>query len=328
MSERAATPSRQELEAAEWFAKLNKLSVTTDALRTFREWKKDPDNAAAYAAVERTWSEARSLRSDPDIRRAADEALARRPARPAASRASRLWPAAVVAALLVAVLLVGAAAVALTQRPVSYATAHGEQRLVVLEDGSRLRLNTDTAVTVSFRGEARRLALKRGQAFFEVAHDPSRPFIVTAGDTTVRALGTRFEVWRRNDGARVTLVEGKVSVTRGQQAPTVLAPSQSVVATRDGLTPVTSVDPVQTTGWTTGRLTFRDTPLSEAVAEINRYSAQTIALDPAAPASRPVSGVFDAGDTDAFVDAVGVLLNLEAERQGRIIRLSPRTAAG
>lgn len=323
MSERAATPSRPEHEAAEWFARLNRLTVTTEALHDFREWRKDPDNAAAYAAVDKTWTRARALRDDPDIRAEAEALLARRPPRPArATNPSRLWPAAALAGLA---LLVTAATFAFVQlRPTTYTTGHGEQRLVVLDDGSRVRLNTDTAVAVNLRRGERRLTLQRGQAFFEVARDPARPFIVTAGDTTVRALGTKFDVWRQDGGARVTLVEGRVSVARGDARPALLTPNQSIAVTRAGLTPVVAADPTQAIGWTTGRLTFRDTPLADAVAEVNRYGKATVELSPEVTAARPVSGMFDAGDTEAFVQAVSVLLDLRAEHQGDTVRLSPR----
>lgn len=324
MSEPSRKPSRAEEEAAQWFVRLSRLSVTTAALREFREWRQVPENAAAYAALETTWDRSAELAGDADVRAAADRVLARRPQRRSPGRRTK---AVVALGAVVACLLVLAAAVLLARAPATYRTGVGEQRLVALEDGSRVRLNTDTALTVRFDGEARRLTLERGQAHFEVAHDPARPFIVQAGEAEVRALGTRFDVWRDSGQVRVTLLEGRVSVAHHGEAPAVLRPAQEAVVTPRGLTRLASVDPVEAASWTTGRLVFRNAPLASAVAEVNRYSEQPIRLDAGVPAGEPVSGVFDAGDTQAFVDAVSHLFGLEASRRSGEIHLAPRRAA-
>jgi transmembrane sensor len=223
--------------------------------------------------------------------------------------------------------VLGAAGIAVWDvqvRP-TYRTQVGEQRLIVLSDGSRLRLNTDTAVRVRFGPEARRVELQRGEAFFEVAHDTARPFFVQSRDAEVRAVGTRFDVRREADAVKVTLLEGRVEVTRDGAAAT-LQPNQQLAVTRQGLSPAVAADAAEVASWTGGRLTFRGLPLGQAVQEVNRYSRRRIILEgPADLAHQPVSGAFDVGDTQAFVAAVTAVFDLQAApAEDGDIRLKPR----
>lgn len=310
------TPSRAtghdaaaaDREAAAWFARLGATSVTTDALREFRAWRRDPANDAAYRRLERTWTQAGKLKGDPDIQAALRDAGRpdRSPTRRRAAWALGLGATAA-AALGVAVVVVDP-----TTR--SYATGVGEQRLVPLPDGSRLRLNTDSRVEVAFGKGERRIRLTRGQAFFEVEHEAARPFVVDAGDADVRALGTRFEVRRDAAAVRVLLVEGSVQVRREDRPEAwTLRPSEQLTLTRTSATRGATADAARATSWTTGRLVFRDTPLAAAVAEVNRYARHPVELEPGALAGRRVNGDFEAGDTQAFVQAVAMLFDLQAE---------------
>lgn len=311
---------RARREAAAWFTRLGRRSVTTQSLREFRDWRGEPANAHAYAQVERTWSKAGDLARDPDILAATQAALRPRRTLKPTTRAL-LWAAPLATAAIAAALLLRPVLL-----PPAYETGTGEQRLVVLEDGSRVRLNTDSRLTVRFTPKARQIRLARGEAFFEVAHDPTRPFTVDAGQADVRALGTRFDVRRDPDAIHVTLVEGKVKVSEdaGDRAWT-LAPSQQLtVAPRQPAAP-RAADTARATSWTSGRLIFDGQPLSEAIAEVNRYAPRKVRLAAPALAARPVSGVFDTGDTQAFTAAVGALFDLKATRQpdGSIVLESP-----
>src|SRR5690606_14545147 len=119
--------------------------------------------------------------------------------------------------------------------------------------------------------------LVRGEASFEVAHDRSRPFVVRIGETSVTALGTRFQVLREQHDTVVTLLEGSVSVAgpRGQQT---LLPNEQARLSKAGAITVASIDPALETGWLEGWLRFRNTPLSQVIAQSNRYSHQKIRL--------------------------------------------------
>nr|WP_313391210.1 FecR domain-containing protein [Brevundimonas diminuta] len=317
-------------EAAAWFTRLSQRRVSTDDVRAFSAWRRDPSNAQAYARVESVWAASKTLADDPDISRITAEALDdASPTARARSKISRLMPSlgAATAALAVLTIAVFAGAWLLT-RPLTYATAVGEQRTVQLADGSRLTLDTDTQVRIRLNDALRAVTLVKGEAYFQVQGDPGRPFVVTAGDTVVTALGTRFDVRRLEDGyARVVLVEGRVQVSdaRSQGPDVVLAPGQELLTT-PALPAVRTVDAARATSWTTGRLVFEGMPVRSAVAEVNRYSTRKIELDAPQIAAIPVSGAFDAGDVDGFVAALVDLYGVTSDtrRDGTIVLTAPR----
>jgi transmembrane sensor len=322
-----ADMSRAEAEAADWFATLNRRSVTTKALYDFRDWKAVDGNAAAFARVEASSKAVDALASDPDIKAATAEALRRHPLPKPRARWVGLAP--VTAAIGLFVVAGGLVWFESVARP-TFTTAVGEQRLVVLSDGSRVRLNTDSQVRVQYMPGERRVVLTRGEAFFEAAHDTSRPFVVAADGARVRAVGTKFDVRRDASAVSVTLVQGQVQVRRyGQAAAATLAPNQQLTVTGRGISAPRPADAAEASGWTTGHLTFRGVPLRDAVAEVNRYSHRKIVLDGADRfAAEPVSGVFDIGDTGAFVTAVSMVFDLQASPASQgVIRLVPRTAS-
>jgi len=324
MGKTAAATARAREEAAEWFARLNRRTVTTEALYAFRAWRQSADNAKAYAEVERVWKLSGGLQGDIDIKAALEDA---KTPRVRGTPGYLFGPTGRKLTLLVIALVTGAALVAAGYgfgRGSPYSTGVGEERLVRLADGSQVRLDTDSELKVRFGKADRKVELVRGRAFFEVAHDASRPFLVQAGEITVRAVGTRFDVRRFGAVTRVVLVDGRVEVR--DQAPThraiwTLVPGQQVAAggARIAAAPQ-AADVPAATSWTSGRLTFHALPLAAAVDEVNRYSPHKVELGAGAPTNEPVSGVFNTGDTDAFVGAVADLYGLRVEplADGRI----------
>ena len=309
MAQSAFADKRAREEAAAWFARLNRRSVPLQSLEDFRAWRQEPANRAAYQAVETAWRDTAALADDPDIAAALTAALAPRARSKSVPWA---WPAAFatgsVAGLMVLALLTFSGGA-------TYTTRVGEQRLVHLEDGTGMRLDTGTKVSVSFRGGERRVKLLRGQALFNVAHDPAHPFFVDAGSMDIRAVGTRFDVRRDGADAKVTLLEGIIQV-RGAGAPSsawTLKPGEQVSL---GRAPAhITADVVEaTTSWTSGRVIFRGLPLAQAIDEINRYSPHKIRLEAQAVAGVPVTGSFQTGDVDAFVSAVSDLHGLVARK--------------
>lgn len=298
-------------EAAEWFARLNQRKVTIEDVKGFSDWRRDPENARVFQRLEAMWEAAGALASDPEM--AALTQAAATPASPVEKRpfrTGRLIPLGI-GALTLIVLTIGG--LWLMRPPLQYETTVGERRVVHLADGSKVTLDTASELTVRFSGAQRRVVLVSGQAMFDVEGDARRPFIVEAGDAQVTATGTRFDVRRAGAGARVILVEGKVDVLRetGARRRWTLAPGQQVTTSA----PRPAVDPVNiaaSTSWTVGRLTFENTPISEAVAEVNRYSRTPILLQDGRLSSVRVSGVFNAGDTDGFVAALSDLYDLTA----------------
>lgn len=316
-------------EAAAWFTRLSQQRVSTDDVRAFSAWRRDPANAQAYARVESVWAASKTLANDPDISRITAEALdAPAPTR-ARSLITRLMPPLGGAGAAVAVLTVAIFAGAwFLTRPLTYDTGIGEQRTVQLADGSRLTLDTDTRVRIRLGDALRSVTLVKGQAYFQVQGDAARPFVVTAGDTVVTALGTRFDVRRLENGhARVVLVEGRVEVSdmRSTTPDIELAPGQEL-RTTPARPAVRTVDVARATSWTTGRLVFEGTPVAGAVAEVNRYSNRKIELQAPQIATIPVSGAFDAGDVDGFVAALVDLYGVRTatRRDGTIVVSAPR----
>jgi transmembrane sensor len=331
MRDLTADPTPRDLEAAAWFTQLSQKSVTTAALYEFQAWRRDAANARAYAEIEATWEATKRLANDPDIQAATAEALRRRPNRARLRRRGLLGvgPFAVGATALAAVAIAVAAMWLITQIPPSYETRVGEQRLVVLKDGSRVRLNTNSRLIVRFRRDERRVVLARGEAFFEAAHDPARPFIVEADGARVRAIGTKFDVRRDDASVKVTLLEGRVRVLQANHpAAATLSPNQQLTVTDAGMTAPRTTDAREAAGWTSGRVIFHATPLEDAIAEVNRYADHRIELTAPTPLARqPISGVLDTGDTGAFVSAIALEFDLKStSAPDGVIRLSPRQA--
>jgi transmembrane sensor len=324
MNDQAVRKARTE--AAVWFTRLSRRSITTEQLREFRDWKQDSDNAAAYAHVEETWRKAGALSADPEIRAATDEALRSRPHLERRTAPKLAGPAGLSLGLAALGAAAGLTTWAVLDRPATYTTGVGEQRLVVLTDGSRMRLNTDSLAKVRFRGDERRVELSRGEAFFDVRHDTARPFVVQANGARIVDLGTRFNVLRRPGDVQITLLEGQVQVFGHEKGPAqTLTPNQQVLVTPAGPSAPRPVDAELASSWTTGRLVFHDMALKDAVAEVNRYATDKVVLDgPADLAQRPVSGVFNTGDTDAFVAAVKTLFALRSNVDpGGSVHLAP-----
>ena len=310
----------RQREAASWFATLNQKRVAASDVTAFSQWRRTPENAEAYARLETMWEAAGRLKGDADIAALTEGARARADvSRRAQSRFSKaLIPTGAVAAI--AAMVIGVTL--WSARPLSYETGLGERRVVVLADGSRVTLDTESRITVKLTGERRAVELASGQAFFEVEGDPDRPFVVRAGATDVTVVGTRFDVRRAGDGAQVTLVEGKVDVLdrAGSSPRWSLAPGEQIVTAAKRPT-VRSVDVASETSWTSGRLIFAGDTVEAAVAEVNRYSQTKVVLEAPAIARIAVSGAFNTGDVDGFVSALTDLYPVIAERtpSGQIV---------
>jgi len=296
-----------EREAALWLSRLNGMSVSTELLDDFYRWRRDPVNSAAFGRIEYLWDRSATLDGDPDITRMVQDALGREspdtdPARWSVTRRAVLAGGSGLAAT---------AGLGWWLRDPRYATAIGEQRTIVLDDGSKVTINTDSVIRVAMSARARHIRLERGEAWFEVAHDPARPFSVAADKATITALGTSFSVRREGGTQRIILAEGRVAVSSGAAART-LAPRECVEV-RDGrVGPIRSVDIDAETAWRSGRLLFKDTPLGNAIAEVNRYARRPIRLDAPALRAVAVNGSFETGDVETFTAAIIALFPVKA----------------
>lgn len=203
--------------------------------------------------------------------------------------------------------------------PARYSTEVGERSTVVLPDGSTMALNTASVAEVAYSDAERRVRLLRGQALFTVAHGQAAPFRVQAGDRMITATGTRFDVRLDGDQLRVALVEGGVRVaplaarTRDAAAETLEAGEVLTVAPGRPAS-IRAEDVARATSWRDGLVVFEDTPLDQAVAEINRYATRPIILDGTGPARHRISGAFRTGEPGRFADTLTDLFPLRAER--------------
>lgn len=301
-------------QAADWFARLNQREVAAADIKAFSAWRSDPENAAAFDRMQEIWAAAGALARDPAMAALTEEARSRtKRAKRGARKPAAIQPWLIAGAVVLA--LAGGLWTWRMGQPAQYATAVGERRVVELADGSRVMLDTGSQIRVRFRDDARLVELASGQARFDVKASPERSFTVSAGDTLVTATGTRFDVRRDGAGARVLLVEGQVSVKdRASEDRTwTLRPGQQIRTSSPRPT-IAEVDIPSATSWTTGRLIFDRTPVTAAVAEVNRYTDKPIEVRDPEVAAALVSGAFDAGDVEGFAAALRDLYGLEASR--------------
>jgi len=211
--------------------------------------------------------------------------------------------------------------------PQRYATGHGEQRTWPLSDGSILHLNTDSAVTIRYGSAERFVEIDRGQAFFEVAHDPARRLRVGAGGTNIVAVGTQFDVFRDHALTVVTVVAGHVIVSSKENPhrDVPVGAGEQVRVIR-GMLPdrAVPVDIQRSVAWLRREIVFDREPLGVVVAEFNRYGTVPIEIESPSLQALAISGVFAIGDTETFVAFLRSLDDATVETTATRIRVSSR----
>ncbi|NQE64781.1 FecR domain-containing protein [Caulobacter sp. RHG1] len=215
-----------------------------------------------------------------------------------------------------------AAAIGFVLSPQVYRTEKGEQRAMPLEDGSTIRINTDSALSVALTRERRRIRLKDGEAWFKVAHDKARPFMVEAGGVAVRATGTAFAVRRAENGVDVLVTEGSVDVW-SLDAPdrkVALKAGQSLFVANAAPAPDKAriLDDAgevrRKLAWRDGRIELDGETLGFAAAEFNRYNRLQLRVTGDALAGERLYGVFSVDDPEAFARAAQVSLQASVQR--------------
>lgn len=318
MKARADGTKRVAGEAGAWWVKLDGGGLSPEERSAFEAWlAADPAHRAAFARVERLWGELDALRpsaphSAAPSRNPPPPLPARKPG-PRAARVSGRWPLLAAAAVALAVLAGFDPGV---DWRADYRAAAGETRVFDLPDGSKVQLNSRSALALRDRPGARELELLEGEAWFQVALDPARPFRVLADGVSATALGTAFEVRRGDDGVEVTVFEHRVEVRGAVGAAVRLGEGQRVSVSARGLGPVERVDPALAGAWRRGLLVFQDEPLGEVVARLNRAMRGRILLAGPGLADRRVSGVFHTAPPLAAVDALERSLGLRSTRLG------------
>lgn len=312
VKESSDSRKRRNREAADWLLRNSAPDQSEDDRVRFEAWlQRDPENCRTYSAAEFLMGDAgRAIQSDP--------ALAHIDIRPR----NRTKP--VIATLLLAGLATGAffALDGPMRIQADMIAGTDETPVRTLEDGSIVQLNASSAISIDFTRDQRVIRLLRGQAFFQVAHAPERPFIVLAGETKVTALGTAFDVRYGNEDTEVTVTENAVQMEQDGDHATSLRVSKDEQAIYDDTrktTTVTPVDGLTTLGWRRGQIAVDNAPLSHVVEEMNRHFRGRIVIAGSALADRRVSGTIKVADTKDALAFIKKVLGLEATRLGPLV---------
>jgi transmembrane sensor len=331
-----------EIAAGEWLARLDGEDLSSRDVAVFERWKSaDPRHAAAYARLAATWQALERVQA---IRPGADEPVdndylntgrrnaisMRQPPEshsvalsvPPASRVPshrRPWQRAGVLFPLAASVLVASAALWISHgigESRTFSTGVGGFQRIILDDQSAVELNTNSEVRVAFTPGLRRVELVRGEASFEVMHDTSRPFIVSAGSTAVRAVGTKFDVNRLEGSVEVIVDEGKVAIgspslleTKLDALPTAiprLSAGQGAIARGGGveLENLRQGDLARKLAWRNQMLVFDGESLGEVIAQFNRYNKRQLVITDPTLADLRIGGYFRPTNLDAFISVL------------------------
>lgn len=316
------TPSAAVVAAAtEWYLKMQDDACTPEQRSALHDWlQADPMHRLPYGRMDSIWS--RFGQVDARAGKAAlDASLA------GAGRRRR----ALAGALMLAFTVAGSGWLALHSQTARYLladhrTAPGERLTITLDDGSRITLNTDSAIDEQYSGRERRIVLQRGEILVEVSADPQRPFVVESRHATARALGTQYVVRDDADATRVAVIESTVEAcSRAVGTCTTLAPGSATRITDEGVGATEAADIDALIGWRDGVLAVDDKPLSEVLAELERYRRGTLYYDPEALQGLSVSGVFPLDDTDRALAALSANLPLRITRfTSYVVRIERR----
>lgn len=343
-----------ELRAGQWLARRDNSDWSERDELELQQWlEHSTAHVVAFVRLEAAWTEAKRLQAlaagvEPGTVPAVDDWQLARFFDPAAGVASPVqsglsspsrretlrgllrWGLA--ACLLIAVVL---SFYRYWPTETSYSTPIGGIVSVPMSDGSRVTLNTDSKIRLDVTDRQRLVELQQGEAFFDVAKDPSRPFVVAAGPKRVVAVGTRFSVRREGNDVQVFVtegrvrVEGAVPVASTDDALLTLA-AGSLARSDDGalLVQQKTVPEIERhLSWRSGYLIFRDTPLSDAVAELNRYNTPQIVIGDARVGEIRVSGKFRPTQYEAFVRLMQEGFAVRTRRAGADIVLSDADTA-
>lgn len=336
-------------QAAEWFVEFRLDEPDAQARQRFMEWLRlSPLHIRAYLEIAGTYADMApagvemkldvdqliaAARVDANVVPLKDrldtQASATTPPQRPAQRGNWRRPLAYAASLLL--LAVATGWLWHWQVGETYATQIGEQRSLMLADGSQVDLNARSQIRVRLEADARYVDLVRGQAFFKVAKDSNRPFIVSAADARIRAVGTAFDVNRARSGTTVTVLEGRVAVlshAKSDSGSADVQPSDSPppapkelllsAGEQVRLSPAVVWVPqpanvAATTAWTQRKLVFDGTPLQDVIEEFNRYNSRQLVIDDRPLDQFLVSGYY------ATPDPASLLAFLRSEPTIRVI---------
>jgi len=309
-----------ETAAAAWLERRERDDWNDDARAELDGWlEASPQNMVAYLRIQDVWDRANRLTALSKPVRTRSE-----PPQP-----KRNLP--LIFRVAASFVVIGGVAALVNNyvgapRYQTYMTTVGGREKLSLGDGSSIELNTDTVLRIANDSNERKVLLDKGEAYFDIRHNPAHPFVVMAAGHRVRDIGTQFVV--RNDPGRleVRLMQGSAeleSLSDDKQSHT-LKPGDVAVAQngRTTLFKKTSVDLAVELGWRRGLLQFHHTSLAEAAAEFNRYSRERIVIADPIAAKKPINGALPVGDLDEFARMAKNFFGLRAERRGDTVVFS------
>lgn len=328
--------------ASMWYLRLSSPECRESDRLGFEKWRKEhPSNAREFARIERSLSFVDRQSSHPLFEGLISEVMAETEPKPGFWRGwvnngwtgnSRIVIGTAMAGVVMVAVMTFMFSVSDQRSLKAYETATGERFTITLSDGSQVTLNTNSRLEVDFTEEQRLLTLLRGQAIFEVVKNKNRPFIVKAENQRIIAIGTSFDIWLDRDinAVKVVLVEGRVVVdeyfANAEQSKKQIIPSKRIELTTGERLVASArlprvkeqIDIEKATSWRNGKVIFREEPLTNAVREINRYSAEKLRLadDPRLRKLR-VSGIFNTGKINSFVYVLESTHGLETQRTGK-----------
>ena len=311
-----------ESQAADWIARRDGLDWSAEQHDHLQAWLDlSTANRAAYLRLDAAWRRADRLRAlcapvprNRSIRPTAAAGKAYR-ALAAWSMSSRL--VAGLATLVLTLMLGGDLGWNSGER--TFETPVGARQTVALEDGSKLTLNTATELRAKVDPAGRMVWLDRGEAFFEIAHDASHPFVVVAGNRRVTVLGTKFSLRREGDRLEIDVLEGRVQLQQGNSATTLVTRGESAIGQGHSVLVARRSDHqlAAATSWLEGRLVFDQTTLADVAAQFNRYNRKKLVVDASAADIR-IGGSFDATNIDGLARLVqagfGLVVTSDNER--------------
>lgn len=313
-----------EQVAALWLVRREEADWSPADQAEFEAWlDRSMAHKAAYWRLEHGWREADRIGS-----LGLAQAVAVKPQRNVVS----FWRPLGVAASFVVALMAGVDQVRIwpssVVAPQHFATTVGVRKIVPLVDGSRVELNTASAVRTAINEKVREVWLDKGEAYFEIAHRDGLPFVVHAGSRTVTVLGTKFSVRRDGDKVTVSVVEGRVRVDDAVQpdsVPAAIITAGDVAVARGSSTLLAGKSEdrvVSSLGWRNGILNFSDTTLADAAAEFNRYNAKHIRIGDDETGAIKIGGTFQVSNVDGFVRLLHEAYGLKIEDSDKGVTIS------
>lgn len=327
MTENIAISEQIIEQARSWYVRLGSEQANADDWISFTEWLEEhPLHVDAYDRVELALldAEVSSLQSD-DVDNVVPFITKPKSSKTAPKNPAFAWGRfAGIAALFIAALTVYFTNNPLQDASVqTYATKIGGHKEIVLADGTRINLNTNTQISVALSKKTRTVTLKNGEVFFDIASDKNRPFIVNAMGTKITDVGTSFSVYASNDALTISVADGLVDVQSAAQTTRLKKGQLAIQKRGDNKFVVNAIDIESISTWRDDILVFEDSELSIIIPELNRYFERPILISDQKVADLKFSGVLNISNQDIMLESMVSLMPIKSKLDnGKFILIS------